>query len=271
MSYFCLHIPLSLLLLCSFSHACCTQITMHGFSFELIFPKWEQKWVFSLLLGGTISGAAADLRRWQPCCVFSGQGAVRYSVWHALSSSWDRPKSTLATRAQFYPHVHTPTAWSRSEAASWQGYRVQAPMARKFLPLASMVLTICFTQDHRVWAVKYSSFFHKLNWKIPDRKHILRRRKCSKLCIPTLHKSWTGRPKYGKRETKTAQAGACVGVCVCVHMGVKYTFTLAWLLEPQSKSDVAGSGKFTQSYERQYRSNCKARMGPRINNHPQNV
>lgn len=145
MSYVCLHIPLSLLLFCYFSHAACTQITMHGFSFQLIFPKWEQKWVFSLLPGGTLSGATADLRRWLPRCVFSGQGAVRYSVWHALSSSWDRPKSTLATRAQFYPHVHTPTAWSRSEAASWQGYRVQGLTARKFVPSASVVLTICPT------------------------------------------------------------------------------------------------------------------------------
>lgn len=53
-------------------HAC-TQITMHGYSFQLIFSKWEQKWVFSLVPGGTLSGAAADLRRWQPCCFFSGR------------------------------------------------------------------------------------------------------------------------------------------------------------------------------------------------------
>lgn len=85
----------------------------------------------------------------------------------------------------------------------------------------------------------------------------------SKHCILMLHKSWTGMLKYGNRKTKTAQA--------YVWVGVNHTFTLAWILEPQSKSDVAGSGNFTQSYERQYRSNCKARMGPRINNHPQNV
>lgn len=150
LSCVCLHIPLSMLLFCYFSHADSTQITMHGFSFQLIFPKWEQSWVFSLPPGGTLAGAAADLRRWQPCCVFSGQGAVRYPIWHSVSSSWDRPKSTLATRTQFCPHVHTPTAWSRSEAAGWQGYRVQALAGRKLVPSASVVLTICPTQDHKV-------------------------------------------------------------------------------------------------------------------------
>lgn len=74
LSWVCLHIPLSLLLFCYFSHAAGTQITTHGFSFQLIFPKWDQKWVFSLLPGGTLAGAAEDLKRWQPRCVFSGQG-----------------------------------------------------------------------------------------------------------------------------------------------------------------------------------------------------
>lgn len=166
MSYICLHIPLSLLLFCYFSHAACTQITTHGFSFQLIFPKWEQKWVFSLLPGGTLSGAAAELRRWQPCCVFSGQGAVRYSVWHALSSSWDRPKSTLATRAEFYPHVHIPTVWSRSEAASWQGYKAQASTAWKIVPSASVVPTICPTQDAAL-SSQVQQLFSDLTWRYP--------------------------------------------------------------------------------------------------------
>lgn len=149
MSYVCLHIPLSLLLFCSFSHAACTQITMHGFSFQLIFPKWEQKWVFSLLPGGTLSGAAANLRRWQPRCVFSGQGAVRYSVWHALSSSWDRPKSTLATRTQFYPQAYSHRV---IKVGGGQLTRVQGsgPDSKKICSSASAVLTICPTKDHRV-------------------------------------------------------------------------------------------------------------------------
>lgn len=240
MSYVCPHIPLSLLLFCYFSHAACTQITMHGFSFQLIFPKWEQKWVFSLLPGGTLSGAVVDLRRWQPRCVFSGQGAVRYSVWHTLSSSWDRPKSTLATRAQFYPHVHTPTAWSRSEAASWQGYRVQ------FLQYVLL----------RITGSKQSST--ATSFTDSTGRYLTTNTYSGTENAENSASSCYIKAGHGYQNTeREKQKQHRQGVHVCVHMGVKYNFTLAWLLEPQSKSDVAVSGKFTQSYERQYRSNWK--------------
>lgn len=166
MSYICLHIPRSLLLFCYFSHAACTQITMHGFSFQLIFPKWEQKWVFSLLPGGTFRSCGRVKEMAASLC-FLGAGCGPLLCLARAQQLLRQAKSTLATRAQFYLHVHIPTAWSRSGAASWQGYKVQAPKTQKTAPSASVVFTICPTQDPTLSSLSTAASFTDLTSRYP--------------------------------------------------------------------------------------------------------
>lgn len=110
-----------------------------GFYSCSYFPAGTEIGVFPLCFSYACRICWADLKRWQPCSVFSWQGAVGYSAWLELSSSWGRP------RAPWPPvlgsaHMHTlPTAGSRSQAARWRGCRVQSETEGNFVPSANGV------------------------------------------------------------------------------------------------------------------------------------
>lgn len=163
--------------------------------------------MFSLLPSGTHARSAGQIRGDGSFAVFSQwQGAVGYSVWLELSSSWGRPKSTLATRTQFCPHAHTPTTGSRLKAARWLGYRVQSETERKFVPSANVVLMsysgsqglcsraqqITQTRLEGTWPQTYTQA-HKTT-PPPPLPLSLSISIYSKLCILALYNGWKGIP-----------------------------------------------------------------------------
>lgn len=105
----------------SFSHTACTQISMHGFLFVLIFPSWDRNGCFSSFLVVRMQELLGEIWGGGSLAVFS-RGRVR-SVTPPGSSlePLRQAHSTLATRTRFCPHAHTPTAGSRSKAARWRG------------------------------------------------------------------------------------------------------------------------------------------------------
>lgn len=81
----------------------------------------------------------ADLRRWQPCSVFSWQGAVSNSGWLTLSSSWGLNPEHLGHPYSLLPTCTLPTTGSVSKSARRWWCRVQSETEGNFMPSASGV------------------------------------------------------------------------------------------------------------------------------------
>lgn len=81
----------------------------------------------------------AHLRRWQPLSVFSWQGAVGYSAWLNLGSSWGRPRAPWPPMLVPAHTAHTPTTASRSKTTRWRGCRVQSDTEGNSVPSANGV------------------------------------------------------------------------------------------------------------------------------------
>lgn len=141
----------------------------------LIFPRCDRNRCFPSILMVHAGSAGQIWGDGKLCCVFSWQGAVSYFVWLALCSSWGRPKSTLATRTQFCPHVHTlPPQDQGRRRPDDKGTGFSLGLRENLCPLPMWFL--CPTQDHKGCAAKHSRL-HRLGWKIPDHKHTHRHTK----------------------------------------------------------------------------------------------
>ncbi len=125
--------------------------------------------MFFLLPGGAHAGAArGDLRRWQPCSVFSWQGAVCYSAWLQLRTSeagsehLGHPYSVLPTCT----HSHRRIKVEGGQMTGGAGFSLRLRETWCPLPMGF----ICPSQDHKGCAAKHSKL-HRLGWKVPDHKH----------------------------------------------------------------------------------------------------
>ena len=110
----------------------------------------------------------AELRRWQPRCVFLWQGAVGCSGWLKLSSSWGRPRAPWPpVLGSAHRHTLPPQDQGRRRPDDG-GAGFSLRLKETWCPLP--VGFICLPQDHKSCAAKHSKL-HRLGWKVPDHKH----------------------------------------------------------------------------------------------------
>lgn len=152
-----------------FSHTACARISVHGFLFMLIFPSWDRNRCFPSILGGAHAEAAGQI--WGDGSlrsVFSWQGAVGYSAWLELSSSWGRPRAPWPpVLSSAHMHTHPPQDQGRRRPDDGgAGFSLRLRETCCPLPMGF----ICPTQDHKGRAAKHSKL-HRLGWKVPDHKH----------------------------------------------------------------------------------------------------
>lgn len=105
----------------------------------LIFPSWDRNRCFPLFWWYAWGICRPDLWRWQPCSVFSWQGAVSNTAWLNLYSSQGRPSSPWPPILASAHTAHTPATASRSKAARWRGCRVQSETEENSVPSANGV------------------------------------------------------------------------------------------------------------------------------------
>lgn len=148
---------------------------MHGFSFLLIFPRWDRNRCFPSFLVvhmhdllGRFEEMAASL------CFLSGR--VRLVTLSGSSSA--APEA--GPRAPWPPvlsfaHMHTlppqDQGWRRPDD---KGTRFSLKLRENLCPLPMWFL--CPTQDHKGCAAEHSRL-HRLGWKVPDHKHTHRHTK----------------------------------------------------------------------------------------------